>query len=93
MNIKNILIKFRYGEEIICEAQDMGSEYFVKHAASLIPTENQSWHLVTWMPYSNVRNGIKIKKEDILFVADLEDDMKTYYDKWKNILSGKKVEL
>lgn len=93
MNVKTILIKFKYGEEIICEAEDLGKEYFIKNVAMLVPTESQGWQLLTWMPYSKVKQGMTINKTDILFCVDLEDDMLKYYEKWKNILSGKKVEI
>jgi hypothetical protein len=55
--------------------------------------ENQSWHLVTWMPYSNARYGVTINKQDILLVTSLEKDMQGYYNKWKDALNGKKVEM
>jgi hypothetical protein len=91
--MKDILIKFKHGEEIICQADDLGSEFFIKNGATLLPMENQGWHLVTWMPYSDARYGLKIKKEDVMFVTGLEKDMQQYYDKWKDILNGKKVNL
>jgi hypothetical protein len=90
---KDILIKFKHGEEIICEATDLGAEYSVMNCAMLYPMENQSWHLVTWMPYTNARYGIKIKKEDVLFTVGLEEDMQQYYNKWKDALNGKKVKI
>jgi hypothetical protein len=91
--MKNILIKFKSGEEIICEAEDNGDHFYIKNAASLLPMENQSWHLVTWMPYTTAYKGIKINKQDTIFIADLEEDMQKYYNKWKDILGGKKVNL
>ena len=93
MNMKDLLIKFKHGEEIICEAQDNGNDYLVKNCATLYPMENQSWHLVTWMPYSNARYGVTINKQDILLVTSLEKDMQGYYNKWKDALNGKKVEM
>ena len=89
--MKDVLIKFRYGEEVICQLEDRSSEYHIKNCATLLPMENQSWHLVTWMPYSNARYGVSVKKEDILFVIGLEKDMQQYYDKWKTALNGQKM--
>lgn len=91
--INNILIKFKHGEEIICEAQDMGTHYSVKNCAMLLPVENESWHLMTWMPYTTARDGVTIKKDDILLVANLESDMQKYYEKWKLALAGKKISI
>ena len=81
--MKTILIKFNYGEEIICDAIEQNDGYYIKNVATLMPTEEMSWHLITWMPYSNVKNGVYIKNNDILFVTDLASEMAEYYQKWK----------
>lgn len=84
--MKTVLIKFNYGEEIICDAVEQNDGYYIKNVATLLPTEEMSWHLITWMPYSNVRNGAHIKNGDILLVTDLAPEMKEYYEKWKQAL-------
>lgn len=84
--MKTILIKLNYGEEIIGEAIEQNDGYYVKNVATLLPTEEMSWHLITWMPYSNVRNGVHIKNSDILFVTELATEMQEYYEKWKQAL-------
>jgi N-acetylneuraminic acid mutarotase len=89
--MKDALVKFRYGEEVICQLEDLGIRVSYKNCATLLPMENQSWHLVTWMPYSNARYGVSINKNDVLFVVGLEKDMQQYYDKWKTALNGQKM--
>jgi hypothetical protein len=80
------LIKFKYGEEIIAEYELQGSSVLVKNAAYMMPIENNQWHLMTWLPYTNVRDGITIDKNDIFFIADLSADMVEYYNKWREAL-------
>jgi len=83
------LIKFKYGEEILCEYQfEDNNLIFVKNAAYMMPIENRQWHLMTWLPYTNVKNGIKFDKSEILFVTDLSDDMVEYYNKWLEALKN-----
>lgn len=80
------LIKFKYGEEIICEYEKKNDSYFIQNAAFMLPVENAQWHLMTWLPYTNVKDGITINQADILFVSDLSEDMVEYYNKWQQAL-------
>lgn len=82
------LFKFKYGEEVIAEYEEGPDSYFVKNTASLMPTENMHWHLVTWMPYTDVKNGIHLPKSEIWFVTKLSADMEDYYFKWKEALKN-----
>lgn len=77
------LFKFKYGEEMIAEYQEYQDRYFVQNTAALIPTNEMSWHLVTWMPYTKVKEGQYLSKSEIWFVTELADDMATYYQNWK----------
>lgn len=87
--MKTGLIKFKYGEEIIAEYQDTEKGLFVENTAALMPTENFHWHLVTWMPYTNVKNGFLIPKSEIWFIANLSEDMDAYYQNWKKAVKIK----
>lgn len=80
------LIKFKHGEEIIAQYTDTGSSYRIQNCAALLPAEDFHWHLVTWMPYTTVRDGFTIEKSDVLLVANVTDDMKEYYEKWQSAL-------
>lgn len=78
------LFKFKYGEEMIAEYEVLQDTYYIQNAAALMPTNEMSWHLVTWMPYTTVKKGMHLPKSEIWFVADLETDMIEYYHNWKN---------
>ena len=77
------LIKFKYGEEIIAEYEKTANGLYVQNTAALLPTENFQFHLVTWMPYTNIRAGFVIPASEIWFITDLAEDMDTYYERWK----------
>lgn len=80
------LVKFKYGEEIICEYEYREMHLYVKNTAALLPTENLGWNLVTWMPYTDVKNGFLLPKEQIWFITPLSKDMEEYYFNWKEAL-------
>lgn len=80
------LIKFKYGEEIICEYEKIDKQFFIKNAAFMMPMENNQWHLMTWLPYTQVKDGITLNEENILFVTPLSSEMIEYYQKWQEAL-------
>lgn len=80
------LIKFKYGEEIICEYEKQASTVNIKNIAYMMPLENSQWHLMTWLPYTKVKDGVSISESDILFITDLSEDMIEYYNKWREAL-------
>jgi hypothetical protein len=80
------LIKFKYGEEIICEYEKSPSSVQIKNAAFMMPIENNQWHLMTWLPYTNVKDGVSVELNEVLFIADLSADMIQYYKNWREAL-------
>jgi hypothetical protein len=80
------LFKFKHGEEMICEYLDKGTHYYVQNTAGMIPNEDFSWNLVTWMPYTNATHGLDLPKDNVWFVVNLSKDMAEYYVNWKETL-------
>jgi len=77
------LIKLKYGEEIICEYKiQEKNNIFIKNAAYMMALEDRQWHLMTWLSYTKVKDGVTINQNEILFISDLSDDMIEYYNKW-----------
>lgn len=81
-----MLFKFRYGEEMICEATKVEGGWRVQNTAALMPVENFQWHLVTWMPYTAIKDGFFLPESEVWFTAPLANDMEEYYSKWKKAL-------
>jgi hypothetical protein len=40
-------------------------------------------NLVTWLPYTKVQDGFFLPEKAYLFIADVQDDMAEYYNKWR----------
>lgn len=76
------LIKFKYGEEILTQYEKVDGGYKIKNAATLMPAENFHFHLVTWMPYTLIKDGFTLPEEQVWFVAEPSLDMIDYYNKW-----------
>lgn len=88
--MKTGLLKFKYGEEIICEYEKKETHTHIKNMTAMIAVENHNWQLVTWLPYAKIREGIDIPNSEILFLSDLSEDMEEYYIKWKEALEKKR---
>lgn len=86
------LFKFKYGEEMIAEFLDKGEYYYIQNTAALMPTENMTWNLVTWMPYTDITKGFNLPKEQVWFVTPLCGDMVSYYANWKEALNKLQTE-
>jgi hypothetical protein len=84
--MKTGLLKFKYGEEIITEYEDSGDFYFIQNTATLIPADEGHWHLVTWLPYTQIRSGFNLPKSEVWFATNLSTDMEMYYKNWQKAL-------
>lgn len=87
------LIKFKYGEEILTQYEKITGGFNIKNSATLLPTENFHWHLVTWMPYTKIKDGFFLPDNEVWFVAEPSNDMVDYYNKWlAALLQGRYIE-
>lgn len=81
MKIK--FIKVSETEEIIAECTEDSRGLFIKDAAMLMSLEMGKITLATWLPYTKVQDGILLPEKAYMFVADLQEDMIDYYNKWR----------
>lgn len=81
MKIK--FIKVSETEEIIAECTEGSRGLFIKDAAMLMSLEMGKITLATWLPYTKVQDGILLPEKAYMFVADLQEDMIDYYNKWR----------
>ncbi len=81
MKIK--FIKISQSEEIIAECTDKNNGVFIKDAAVIVSLELGKINLVTWLPYTKVQDGFFLPEKAYLFIADVQDDMAEYYNKWR----------
>ena len=80
------LIRLTSGEEIIAEiSHELNSTIIVYDAIIIIPTGQGKIGFMPWMPYTRAKNGLILRKEDIMFIIDPIQDL---IDQFKSARSG-----
>jgi len=90
MSIK--MVRLSSGEEIICNySKDKafaGEIHILKESAILFPMGQGKLAFAKWMPYVNEeqhKKGITIDDKFVMFVVDIDDEMKKQY---QSMISG-----
>jgi hypothetical protein len=90
MSIK--MVRLNSGEEIICKWQSDkdvdGKIHILKEAAILFPVGEGKLAFAKWMPYVSEeqhKNGITIHDKFVVFVVDIDQEMKKQY---QSMISG-----
>ena len=84
MKIK--LIRLVSGEELIAEVVNSSEDsYTLKDAIVMIPAGEGRIGFMPFLPYTDAKNGIAIRKQDVMFVIDPIDDL---IDQFRQARSG-----
>lgn len=84
MKIK--LLRLVSGEEIIAEITNTDEEtYLIKDAIVMIPAGEGRIGFMPFMPYTEAKNGLTIRKQDVMFSVDPIKDM---VDQFRQARSG-----
>ena len=80
------LLRLRSGEEIIAEiSHELNNTIMVYDAIIMIPAGQGKIGFMPWMPYTRAKNGLVLRKEDIMFIIDPIDSL---IDQFKQARSG-----
>ena len=74
------LIRLTSGEEIIAEVDDPnGSIVTIFDAIILIPAGEGKIGIMPFMPYTKAKDGLELRTQDIMFMVDPVDELKTQF--------------
>ena len=80
------LLRLTSGEEIIAEiSHELNNTIMVYDAIIMIPAGQGKIGFMPWMPYTRAKNGLVLRKEDIMFIIDPIDSL---IDQFKQARSG-----
>jgi hypothetical protein len=80
------LIRLTSGEEIIAElSHELNNTVMVYDAIVMIPAGQGKIGFMPWMPYTRAKDGLVLRKEDIMFIIDPIEDL---IDQFKSARSG-----
>ena len=76
------LIRLVSGEEIIAETKHEESNpdsIHIKDAIILIPAGEGKIGFMPFMPYTKAKDGLELRTQDIMFMVDPVDELKTQF--------------
>ena len=80
------LLRLTSGEEVIAEiSHELNNTIMVYDAIIMIPAGQGKIGFMPWMPYTRAKNGLVLRKEDIMFIIDPIDSL---IDQFKQARSG-----
>ena len=84
MKIK--LLRLVSGEELIAEVANSSEDsYTLKDAIVMIPAGEGRIGFMPFLPYTEAKDGISIRKQDVMFVVDPIEDL---IDQFRQARSG-----
>ena len=80
------LLRLTSGEEIIAEiSHELNNTIIVYDAILMIPAGQGKIGFMPWMPYTRAKNGLVLRKQDVMFIIDPIQDL---IDQFKAVRSG-----
>ena len=74
------IVRLTSGEELIAKVEETDTNVTLKKPAILIPAGKDQLAFGQWLPYANIKNGIEISKDYVVFVVAPMDEMAQQYD-------------
>jgi len=97
------IVRLTSGEELIAKVEETDTNVTLKKPAILIPAGKDQLAFGQWLPYANIKNGIEISKDYVVFVIDPMNELVAQYEesfgsglvvpKAKDIISGAPLKL
>ena len=74
------IVRLTSGEELIAKVEETDTHVTLKKPAILIPAGKDQLAFGQWLPYANLKEGIEISKEYVVFNVAPIDEMGAQYD-------------
>ena len=75
------IVRLTSGEELIAKIDQSVDGYVVlKKPAILIPTGKDQLAFGQWLPYADIKDGITISEEYVVFIVDPMEEMAAQYN-------------
>ena len=74
------IIRLTSGEELIAKTEETDTHVTLKKPAILIPAGKDQLAFGQWLPYADIKNGIEISKEYVVFIVAPMDELAAQYE-------------
>jgi len=74
------IVRLTSGEELIAKTEETKTTITLKKPAILIPAGKDQLAFGQWLPYADIKDGIEISKDYVVFVVDPMEEMVSKYE-------------
>jgi hypothetical protein len=74
------IVRLTSGEELIAKVKETDTHITLKKPAILIPAGKDQLAFGQWLPYADIKDGIEISKEYVIFVVTPMNEMEQQYE-------------
>jgi len=74
------IVRLTSGEELIAKTEETDTHVTLKKPSILIPAGKDQLAFGQWLPYADIKDGIEISKEYVVFIVAPMDEMAQQYD-------------
>ena len=74
------IVRLTSGEELIAKTEETKTTITLKKPAILIPAGKDQLAFGQWLPYADIKDGIEISKEYVIFVVTPMNEMEQQYE-------------
>lgn len=81
------VVRLISGEELLCEVSYKDGEYTLKNPVRVVMNVDKtnpqrvSFGFVDWLPFAELKEGVSVKKDHVVFVVKPADDFAAQYTK------------
>ena len=74
------IVRLTSGEELIAKTEETDTHVTLKKPAILIPAGKDQLAFGQWLPYADIKDGIEISKEYVVFIVEPMDELSSQYE-------------
>jgi len=74
------IVRLTSGEELIAKTEETDTHVTLKKPAILIPAGKDQLAFGQWLPYADIKDGIEISKEYVVFLVTPMNEMAQQYE-------------
>ncbi len=73
------IVSLKNGLELLGKVFEDSDTYKIKNGCILVPAGQGQLGLAEWLPYAKTEDGVVLKKDDILYVVEPNDEIANQY--------------
>jgi hypothetical protein len=73
------IVSLKNGLELLGKVFEDNNNYKIKKGCILVPAGQGQLGLAEWLPYAKTEDGVTLKKDDVLYIVEPNDEVANQY--------------